>query len=138
MKKETQTQVFSPITVRVYYEDTDSGGVVYYANYLKYAERGRTEYLRKAGLENSTLATEQGVFIVVRRLGADYRAPARLDDLLTVETRAVDLGKASFTMHQLIRRGDTVLVEMHVDLACVNAAGKPVRLPPVLREIMEG
>ena len=134
MKNKRENQEISYLPVRVYYEDTDSGGVVYYANYLKYAERGRTEHLRQAGLENSGLAATDGVFIVVRRLEVDYRAPARLDDLLTVETRVVDLGKASFTMHQNIKRGDDVLVEMTVVLACISASGKPVRMPARLRE----
>jgi len=130
-------QVFSQIPVRVYYEDTDAGSVVYYANYLKYAERGRTEYLRGIGFENSKLAADEGVFLVVRHLEVDYRAPARLDDLLTVETQLVDLGKASFTMHQEIKRDGTVLVAMKVVLACVSTIGKVARMPPVLRDKLE-
>jgi len=130
----TQTMT---IPVRVYYEDTDAGSVVYYANYLKYAERARTEYLRGLGFENSKLAADEGVFLVVRHLEADYRAPARLDDLLTVETQLVDLGKASFTMHQEIKRDGVVLVAMKVVLACVSTIGKAARMPPVLRDKLE-
>lgn len=126
------------VQTRVYYEDTDAGGVVYYANYLKFAERGRTEYLRAMNLENCKLAEETGVFIVVRHLEADYRAAAKLDDLLTVETSVVDLGNASFTMHQDIKRGDAVLVSMKVVLACMGRNGKAARMPQALRTILEG
>ncbi|NBX66923.1 MAG: tol-pal system-associated acyl-CoA thioesterase [Proteobacteria bacterium] len=126
------------IDIRVYYEDTDAGRVVYYANYLKFAERGRTEYLRVHNIENSKLAEETGVFVVVRHLEVDYRAAARLDDLLTVETRVVDLGKASFTMQQDIKRGATLLVTLKVVLACMGQDGRAARMPQALRTILEG
>jgi acyl-CoA thioester hydrolase len=120
--------------VRVYYEDTDTGGVVYYANYLKFAERGRTEALRAIGIEQRDFAATEGVQFVVRRVEADFRAPARLDDDLEVVTRTVDIGGASVTMDQAIRRGDETLVALRVHICSVTAegprAGRPVRLPP--------
>jgi acyl-CoA thioester hydrolase len=119
--------------VRVYYEDTDAGGVVYYANYLKFAERGRTEALRAAGIEQRALAESEGVQFVVRRVEADFRAPARLDDDLEVVTRTVDIGGASLTMDQTIRRGDETLVTLRVTICSVGAQGprdgRPVRMP---------
>jgi acyl-CoA thioester hydrolase len=121
-------------SVRVYYEDTDAGGVVYYANYLKFAERGRTEALRAIGVEQRDFAASEGVQFVVRRVEADFHAPARLDDDLEVVTRTVDIGGASLTMDQAIRRGDETLVTLRVNICSVGAggprAGRPVRLPP--------
>lgn len=119
--------------VRVYYEDTDTAGVVYYANYLKYAERGRTEALRTLGIEQRELAARDGVQFVVRRVAAEFRLPAHLDDALEVVTRTTDIGGASLTMEQIIRRGDETLVTLSVNICTVEAggdrAGRPVRLP---------
>ena len=120
--------------VRVYYEDTDAAGVVYYANYLKYAERGRTEALRAVGIEQRELAARDGVQFVVRRVAADFRMPARLDDCLEVVTRTTDIGGATIAMEQVIRRGADTLVTLTVDIAAVGArgerAGRAMRLPP--------
>src|SRR5579872_1943212 len=91
--------------VRVYYEDTDAGGIVYYANYLKFAERARTEALRLAGFDQSELKHEQKIAFVVRRCECDFLKPAFLDDLLTIETRLNDISKVSMRMRQTIRRG---------------------------------
>lgn len=121
--------------VRVYYEDTDAGGVVYYANYLCYAERARTEFLRAHGLAHTRLKERDGTWIVVRRLVADYALPARLDDNLVVRTHVVDHKNASFTMHQVIERNGEVLVTLEVQLACINMAGRAVRLPASLKDI---
>lgn len=124
--------------IRVYYEDTDAAGVVYYANYLKYAERGRTEALRSLGIEQRELAERDGIQFVVRRVTADFRAPARLDDALEVVTRTGDIGGATLAMEQSIRRGDETLVTVSVDICAVAAggprAGRPVRLPPSVVE----
>ncbi|MBU6235453.1 MAG: tol-pal system-associated acyl-CoA thioesterase [Alphaproteobacteria bacterium] len=125
-------------TLRVYYEDTDAGGVVFYANYLKFTERARTEFLRNLGIESSAIARDHGVFIVVRHVEADYKAAARLDDLLTVDSRVVDLGKASFTMQQDISRAGALLVSTKVALACMGTDGKAARMPQILREKLEG
>jgi acyl-CoA thioester hydrolase len=119
--------------VRVYYEDTDAAGVVYYANYLKYAERGRTEALRAVGIEQRELAARDGVQFVVRRVAADFRMPARLDDCLEVVTRTTDIGGATIAMEQVIRRAADTLVTLTVDIGAVGArgerAGRAMRLP---------
>jgi acyl-CoA thioester hydrolase len=119
--------------VRVYYEDTDAAGIVYYANYLKFAERARSEWLRELGTNDAKALKASGVFFVVRRCEIDYLQPARLDDLLEVETRVTGVAGATLDLDQNVKRGDTVLVTMHVSLACLNAAGRPARLPAVLR-----
>ncbi len=115
--------------LRVYFEDTDAGGVVYYANYLKFAERARTEMLRDFGLDPSALAAFEGVAFAVSRCEVDYLAPARLDDELTVQTRIVKLFAATLEAEQIICRGATDCARLIVRLACVNRAGRPVRLP---------
>ncbi len=118
--------------VRVYWEDTDAGGIVYYANYLKFAERARTEALRRLGIEQRELQEKQGIAIVVHRCEIDYKRPAKLDDLLTVETQLQELGKLRMTMRQHIRRADELLAEISVFLACTNAEGKPSPWPDFL------
>lgn len=120
--------------VRVYYEDTDAGGVVYYANYLKFAERARTEALRSRGLNQSEL----DYFFVVRHAEIDLRKPARLDDLLTIETRVAEFGKASFVMEQAIARGKEALVAVTVKIACVGKDFRPKKLPEDLVRLMAG
>ena len=121
------------LPIRIYYEDTDAAGLVYYANHLKYAERGRTELLRAAALEQEPLRQEAGLVFVVRRCTADYRAAARLDDDLVVETRIVGVGAATLDFAQEIRRGPDVLVALDFRIACLGRAGRPQRLPPALR-----
>lgn len=125
------------LDIRIYYEDTDAGGIVYYANYLKFCERGRTELLRSAGFENKPLMEREGFIFVVRHLEADYLASAYLDDILSVNTSVELLKNASFIMKQTIFRHDVKLFEMTVTLVCVGTNGKPVRLPQNLREALE-
>ncbi|MFZ1416198.1 MAG: tol-pal system-associated acyl-CoA thioesterase [Defluviicoccus sp.] len=115
--------------VRVYYEDTDSAGIVYYANYLRFAERARTEMTRALGIEQGKLGQEHGLYFVVRRCNADFFASARLDDVLEVATRITGLRGASIEMVQTVRRRAVDLVRLDVRLACINGAGKPVRIP---------
>jgi acyl-CoA thioester hydrolase len=122
--------------VRVYYEDTDAAGLVYYANYLKFAERARTEMLRRLGVEQERLRAETGVVFVVRRCAADYLLPARLDDDLVVVTRLKALGGASLDLDQDVRRGDALLVRLVFQIACLGQNGRPQRLPPVLRSAL--
>jgi acyl-CoA thioester hydrolase len=122
--------------VRVYYEDTDAAGLVYYANYLKFAERARTEMLRRLGVEQERLRAETGLVFVVRRCTADYLLPARLDDDLFVVTRLAALGGASLDLDQDVRRGDALLVRLAFQIACVGQSGRPQRLPPVLRSAL--
>jgi acyl-CoA thioester hydrolase len=125
-------------SVRIYYEDTDAAGVVYYANYLKYAERGRTEALRELGIEQRALAAHDGIQFVVRRVSADFRAPARLDNVLEVVTQAASISGATITMEQTISRGGETLVTLSVDICAVVAdgarAGRPVRVPASIAE----
>lgn len=121
------------LRIRVYWEDTDGGGVVYHANYLKFAERARTETLRKAGIEQTTLMKELGIGFVARQCEVEFLKPARLDDLLTIETRLIDSGAASLTFAQTIFRGNERLVELKVKIGVINASFKPTRLPATVR-----
>jgi acyl-CoA thioester hydrolase len=119
--------------VRVYYEDTDAAGLVYYANYLKFAERARTELLRRLGVEQERLRAETGLFFVVRRCTVDYLLPARLDDDLVVLTRLAGLGAATISLEQEVRRGDAALVRLALEIAALGRSFRPQRLPPALR-----
>lgn len=124
--------------IRVYYEDTDAGGVVYYANYLRYFERGRTEYLRDRGVSVGEMARKGFVFPVVH-LEISYRAPARHDDLLRVETEALEVRKSTFTLGQRVLRvnDDKLLAEGKVKLACVGPEMKPKRLPGEITQAIQ-
>jgi acyl-CoA thioester hydrolase len=126
------------IAVRVYYEDTDLAGVVYHANYLKFMERARSELLRAHGVDQRRLEAEEGLVFVVGRLEIDYRAPARFDDLLTVATAPAGLRRASATLAQTVRRGEAVLAEARVTIACIDRAGRPRRLPAALGAALGG
>lgn len=119
--------------IRVYYEDTDAEGIVYYANYMKFAERGRTEMLRAAGIEHSTLWDEHGVGFAVRNVTADYLKPAKLDDALTVHSRLLAVRGASMSAEQVVKREREDLVRMSLRLACIDRGGKPARFPKQLR-----
>lgn len=123
------------IDVRVYYEDTDAGGIVYHASYLKFAERGRTELLRAAGFNHADLLAETGVAFAVTQMEIQFRAPARLDDLVTIETAITDMKGASMGMLQKIMLDDRALVEISLRIACLDRHGKAVRLPSRLKEI---
>lgn len=120
------------LPVRVYYEDTDAAGIVYYANYLRFLERARTELLRALGHEQSALATRRIAF-AVHSLSAEYRSPAKLDDLLTVETTVAALGRAQVTFVQRIVRGDETLLEAEIRVACIDPVrGKPTAMPSAI------
>lgn len=125
------------LPVRIYYEDTDAGGVTYYANYLKYAERARTEWMRHITGKTTALWTKEDPLFVVRHLEADYIAPARLDDLLNVTTKLVKIGGASFDMEQNIYRDKDLLFALKVTLVAVTHDGKILRLPPEWRKNLE-
>ncbi|MFW5655714.1 MAG: tol-pal system-associated acyl-CoA thioesterase [Roseicyclus sp.] len=118
--------------VRVYYEDTDLAGIVYYANYLRFLERGRSEMVREAGISQRAMKAA-GLVFAVRRVEADYLKPARFEDDLIVETRATALGGASFDMPQRVLRGEEVLLEALVRVVVLNAEGRATRLPADLR-----
>jgi len=124
--------------VRVYYDDTDAGGIVYHANYLRFAERARTEALRDMGVPHAEMAEQHGVFFMVRRTNLDYLAPARLDDSLVVETATVSVAGASVDLHQLVRHADgRPLVRIALQLVCVRLADhRPARIPPRWRVAM--
>jgi len=124
------------LPLRVYYEDTDAAGMVYYANYLKYAERARTEMLRLAGFDHGTIADRFGLAFVVRDCALSYKRPAHLDDLLEVRSRFVEVGGAALTAEQLICRETMELARLDVRLACTTGGGRPSRIPPVLREAL--
>lgn len=121
------------LPLRVYYEDTDAAGIVYYANWLRFLERGRTELLRLLGHEHSALRDERGVNWVVRRCTLDYLKPARLDETIEVLTSCGELRGASLDMRQEARRGDDTLVTAELVVACMNEGGRPTRLPPGLK-----
>lgn len=123
--------------VRVYWEDTDAGGVVYYANYLKFMERARSEWLRAHGFEQDVLRDETGVVFVVRRVEIDYLSPARFNDQLDVSVALHEAGRASLSVRQELVRGSTRLAKAEVTLACVDAARfKPVKIPSLLIETL--
>lgn len=126
------------LTIRVYYEDTDLAGVVYYANYLRFIERGRSEALRDLGIDQTALKRDLGLVFVVRHLTVDYRAPARFDDMLEVRTRVTRLRGASVEMAQEIWRAGgclnpACLNRAALTIACTDDAGRPQRLPQDVR-----
>lgn len=120
---------------RVYYEDTDFSGVVYHARYLHFMERARTDYLRLLGVEQASLAIEgdtEGLVFVVHRMEIDFKAPARMDDILTITTTTEKAGGAKMVLQQEIRREGTLLIAAKVIIAVINASGRPRRLPEAL------
>lgn len=121
------------LPIRVYYEDTDMAGVVYYANYLKFIERGRSEALRMLGIDQTAMR-DAGLVFVVRRLVADYLAPARFEDLLEVTTGITVVRGASVTMVQEVRHDGSALFRADVQIACMDLSGRPQRLPTEVRE----
>jgi acyl-CoA thioester hydrolase len=121
-------QVFT-LPVRVYYEDTDMAGIVYYANYLRYIERGRSEWVRAVGLDQNHMKDVEGIVFAVRRVEADYLAPARLDDLLEVATWVAEKRPARMVMGQEVRRDGQLLFRAMVTVVCMSTTGRPVRLP---------
>lgn len=123
--------------VRVYWEDTDAGGVVYYANYLKFMERARSEWLRAFGFEQDVLRDEPGIVFVVRRVEIDYLSPARFNEQLEVSVALHEAGRASLSVRQELMRGSDRLAEAVVTLACADAIRfKPVKIPePILQAL---
>ena len=115
--------------VKVYYEDTDSGGVVYYANYLKFLERARTEALFSIGYSNKKIKDNFGSLIIVKACNIEYKKSAHLEDELTVRSFVKSITKTSFFMNQIITKGDDIIVEAQIHLVFVNTDGKPVKIP---------
>lgn len=124
--------------VRVYYEDTDSGGVVYYANYLKFLERARTEWLRALGFEQTELLRDYNVLFVVRRVEVDYLRPARFDEALVVTVKVHGMGRSWMELDQAAIRDAEALVTARVKIVCVNGQSfRPVGIPSAIKEKME-
>ncbi len=121
------------LPLRVYYEDTDAIGIVYYANWLRFLERGRTELLRLLGQQHSALREQRGLSWVVRRCTVDYLKPARLDETVEIHTSCGELRGASLVMHQEAQRGEETLVRAEMLVACMDGSGRPARLPAALR-----
>jgi acyl-CoA thioester hydrolase len=119
--------------IRVYYEDTDAIGIVYYANYLKFAERGRTELMRESGSSHRQMVETFDAAFAVSRCEVDYLKPARLDDQLAVETRVLEVGAAVVLLDQRILREAELLVRLKIRIACLNRNGRPQRLPEPVR-----
>lgn len=124
--------------VRVYYEDTDLAGIVYYANYLKFIERARSEWLRELGLDQVRLKEQAGQVFAVRRIEADYLRPARFDDLLEIDTSLVQATAARIVLDQAVLRAGATLFAARVTLACLDRQGRPVRLPADLARLLAG
>jgi acyl-CoA thioester hydrolase len=118
----------------IYWEDTDAGGIVYYANYLKFTERARTDMLRGIGINQQSMMQEEGVNFVVRACEIEYLKPAKMEDDLKIETRLTDMRGASLRMAQNIYRGEELLVETKVRVACLDKEGKPQRLSSAIND----
>lgn len=126
------------LTIRVYYEDTDAGGVVFYANYLKFLERARTEWLRELGVQQSSLVTHEERMFVVHSLDMSYRKPARLDDLITIRSRITRLGRASIHFEQHAERDGELLAHGNIQICCVDSVHlRPAALPAIVRAKLE-
>lgn len=123
------------ISLRVYYEDTDLAGIVYYANYLKFIERARTEWVRALGVDQRALKAQTGRVFAVRRLEADYLRPARFDDMLSVETVPEAATPARLILHQRVLRAETALFLARVTLVCLSDSGRASRIPAELRRM---
>ena len=115
--------------IKVYYEDTDAGGVVYYANYLKFLERARTEAIASFGFTNTKIKEDFGLFIIVKSCNIEYKKSAHLEDELTVRSFVKSITKTSFFMNQIITKGNETIVEAQVHLVFVSNEGKPVKIP---------
>ena len=115
--------------IKVYYEDTDAGGVVYYANYLKYLERARTEALASIGFSNLQIKEKFGASIIVKSCNIDYKKSAYLEDVLSIRSFVKSITKTSFFMKQIITKGENIIVEAKIHLVFVNEKGKPVKVP---------
>ena len=123
--------------VKVYYEDTDAGGVVYYSNYLKYLERARTEAINSIGLSNKKLLEKNGVLIIVKSCKINYIKPAQLEDHLEINSKVKSTTKTSFTMSQVIKNKKKIITEAEVHLVVVNKKGKPTMIPNALSQLLK-
>ena len=115
--------------LKVYYEDTDAGGVVYYANYLKFLERARTEALHSIGYSNQKLRRDFDTLIIVKACNIEYKKPANLEDVITIRSFVKSITKTSFSMNQIITRDEEIIAEAQIHLVFINLKGKPVKIP---------
>ncbi len=122
--------------VRVYYEDTDMGGIVYYANYLKFIERARSDWVRQMGVDQLQMMDEDGVIFAVRRVEADFYMPAGFDDELVVQTKTIAVTGARLIVEQQVMRDEELLFAAQVTIVCINDTGQPARLPANIRLIL--
>ena len=129
------TKEFKYIT-RIYYEDTDAGGVVYYANYLKFLERARSEAIYSLGLSNKELLDKEGTIIIVKSCNIEYKKPAKFEDEIQIISKINEVRNSSFKMHQIIKKNITIISEADVLLVTVNKEGKPVRIPNLLKKLI--
>ena len=123
--------------IKIYYEDTDSGGVVYYANYLKYLERARSEAVYSLGLSNSILQKDYGTLIIVKSCNIKYKKPAKFEDELEVMSSVISKTRTSFSMLQIIKRQEETISEAEVQLVTVNNDGKPIKIPEILEKLFD-
>ena len=122
--------------VKIYYEDTDTGGVVYYANYLKYLERARSEAIYSLGLTNTNLQKDHDTLIIVKSCNIEYKKPAKFEDELEIISSILSKTKTSFTMLQLIKKNEEIISEATVQLVTVNKEGKPIKIPEILNNLL--
>ena len=122
--------------VKIYYEDTDAGGVVYYANYLKYLERARSEAIYSLGLTNTNLQKDHDTLIIVKSCNIEYKKPAKFEDELEIISSILSKTKTSFTMLQIIKKNEEIISEATVQLVTVNKEGKPIKIPEILNNLL--
>ena len=122
--------------VKIYYEDTDAGGVVYYANYLKYLERARSEAIYSLGLTNANLQKDHDTLIIVKSCNIEYKKPAKFEDELKIISSILSKTKTSFTMLQIIKKNEEIISEATVQLVTVNKEGKPIKIPEILNNLL--
>ena len=122
--------------VKIYYEDTDAGGVVYYANYLKYLERARSEAIYSLGLTNTNLQKDHDTLIIVKSCNIEYKKPAKFEDELEIISSVLTKTKTSFTMKQMIKKDEETISEADVKLVTVNKEGKPIKIPEILNNLL--
>ena len=125
------------LTVKVYYEDTDSGGVVYYANYLKFLERARSEAIYTLGFTNSGLLEKYNILLIVKSCNIEYKKPAKLEDKINIISEVISFTKTSFMMKQCILRKNLLITEANVHIVIVDKNGKPSKIPEELKQKLE-
>ena len=123
--------------LKVFYEDTDAGGVVYYANYLKFFERARTEAIKEIGLSNKKLLKENGILIIVKSCKIEYKKPAKLEDQLEIKSSIISTSKTSFKMKQKAYKDQELITDCEIHLVIVDKKGKPTKIPNLLKKKLE-